>query len=275
MSKDIIKKNIARLSKEELQKLKEIEELENRYLEKYYYFLKFVEREILLGLKTKDHIKDDWFSKWGGSAGQTSDFAVGAERIVYALLNGKGIGQPNSCPVGADLMFEVDDAMIHIDMKTVCTNNIGDCSKDIFVGENQNSYKGIIVKRGGISEKYIPNLPYIYTIKKENYKQPIKKPCLSYFIVILYDKDDLDTLFILITSIPNGLLEPIYGSTILSAGKNHGKARYNFSQVPQFALLENKLRTRVIYLNDEIRRNNDLTEKLSAIIELNDSPLNK
>ncbi len=274
MINDTIKENIAKLSEEQLKTLKEIEELENTYLEKYYYFLKFVEREILLGLKTKDYIKDDWFSKWGGS-GQTSDFAVGAERIVYALLNGKGIGQPNSCPVGADLMFEVDDAMIHIDMKTVCTDNIGDCTKNIFVGENQNSYKGTIVKRTGDNEQYIPNLPYVYTVKKENYIKPLKKLCLSYFIVILYDKNDLDTLYILITSMPNGLLEPVYGSSVLAAGKNPGKARYNFSQAPQFALLKDKLRTRVIYLNDKIREDKHLENELKEIINLSDSPFNK
>ena len=269
-----VKGNIAKLNTEQLQALKEIEELENTYLEKYYYFLKFVEKEIISGLKTKDYIKDDWFSKWGGS-GQISDFDVGAERIVYSLLNGKGIGQPNSCPVGADLMFEVDNAIIHIDMKTVCTDNLGDCTKNIFVGENQNSYRGVIIKKGRDDEEYIPNLPCFYTVKKESYVNPIKKICLSYFIIILYDKKDLDTLYILITCMPNGLLEPIYGSDVLAAGKNPGKARYNFSKVQQFALLDNKLRTRVIYLSDKIRENNELKDKLNVIIDLKDSPLNK
>lgn len=44
--------------------LKHIEELEKKYLRKYYYFLKFVEDDIIKGLKTKNDIKNDWFEKW-------------------------------------------------------------------------------------------------------------------------------------------------------------------------------------------------------------------
>ena len=95
--------------------LENIEKLEKKYLDKYYHFLKFVEDELLLGFKTKAKIEKDWIDKYKSGI---SDFAVGAERIVYSLLNGKGIGQPNSAPVGADLFFEVKDAFIHIDLKT-------------------------------------------------------------------------------------------------------------------------------------------------------------
>ena len=88
----------------------------------------------MLGLKTKEKIATDWLGLYKSGI---SDFAVGAERIVYSLLNGKGIGQPNSCPVGADLFFEVQDAFIHIDLKTVGASltgktNIGDYTKNIF-----------------------------------------------------------------------------------------------------------------------------------------------
>lgn len=121
----------------------EIEELENKYLNKFYYFLKFVEDEMMLGFQTKEKIKADWFGKYDS---KISNFAVGAERIIYALFNGKGIGQPNSCPVGADMFFEVEDAYIHIDLKTVQTRNIGDITRSIFVGRNQNSYKFEIKK---------------------------------------------------------------------------------------------------------------------------------
>ena len=41
-----------------------IEELENKYLLKYYHFLKFVEDDILKGLDTKNTIKDNWLDKW-------------------------------------------------------------------------------------------------------------------------------------------------------------------------------------------------------------------
>ncbi|MCU9939554.1 hypothetical protein NW739_01940 [Mycoplasmopsis felis] len=86
------------------------------------------------GFKTKEDIKDDWLGLYGTNEGEgISDFSVGAERIIYSLLNGKGIGQPNSSPVGSDLFFEVEDAYIHIDLKTLQEENIGDFTTSIFV----------------------------------------------------------------------------------------------------------------------------------------------
>ena len=121
---------------------------------------------MLLGFKTKEKIKDDWYNKY---ASGISDFAVGAERIVYSLLNGKGIGQPNSNYVGADLFFEVEDAFIHIDLKTVQTDNIGDFSNSIFVGLNQNSYDGNIIVKNE-TRAYFPQLPHFYNKGKPNEK---------------------------------------------------------------------------------------------------------
>ncbi|WP_322935201.1 hypothetical protein RRG40_04520 [Mycoplasmopsis felis] len=89
-----------------LNDLKKIEKLELKYLNKYYHFLKFAEDEMFEGFKTKEDIKDDWLGLYGTNEGKgISDFSVGAERIIYSLLNGKGIGQPNSSPVGSDLFF--------------------------------------------------------------------------------------------------------------------------------------------------------------------------
>jgi hypothetical protein len=234
---------------------KQIEQIELKYLNKYYHFLKFAEDELLLGLKTKEEIKDDWFDKYKSGI---SDFAVGAERIVYSLLNGKGIGQPNSCPVGADLFFEVEDAYIHIDLKTVGaslldidgkSNNIGDFTKSIFVGTNQNSYKGNMIVNGK-SEKpklrgYEPSLPTFYNRGKAN-----EKICLSYFVTILYDKDTLDILVMALVCMPNGELETHYGNRVLQAGKNLDKTRFRFYEVPTFELLdETPTRTKVTYFD--------------------------
>ena len=47
--------------KNEIERMKKIEELELKYLNKYYYFLKFAEDEMFLGFKTKEKIKDDWW----------------------------------------------------------------------------------------------------------------------------------------------------------------------------------------------------------------------
>lgn len=208
----------------------------------------------MFGFKTKEKIANDWLGLYKSGI---SDFAVGAERIVYSLLNGKGIGQPNSCPVGADLFFEVQDAFIHIDLKTVGASllgktNIGDYTKNIFVGTNQNSYKGyMIVNEGGVKEEtreYIPALPTIYNKGKEN-----EKVCLTYFVTILYDKDTLDTLVMSIVCMPNGDLEPHYKTRVLQAGKLIDKTRFRFTNIPDFELLDrNTKRIKVVYFDENM-----------------------
>lgn len=242
----------------------EIEQIEYKYLNKYYHFLKFAEDELLFGFKTKSKIENDWLNKYKSGI---SDFATGAERIVYSLLNGKGIGQPNSCPVGADLFFEVEDAFIHIDLKTVgatlnpkkedkvnnisaWSNNINDYTKNIFVGVNQNSYKGkmeVIDKssQSKIYREYEPSLPTFYNKGTLN-----QKVCLSYFVTILYDKDTLDILVMSIVCMPNGELESHYGNRVLQAGKNVDKTRFRFIEVKNFELLKDKKRIKVVYFNE-------------------------
>ena len=234
--------------------LKEIEQLEHKYLMKYWYFLKFVEDEMVEGLQSMDDIKSDWDGLYGGT-GNISQFDVGCERIVYALLNGKIAGKPNSNPVSSDLFFEVDDAFIHIDLKSVTTSegtgseNIGDFNTSIFVGENQNSYKGTIIKNAGrpneVLEPYNPNLPTYYTKKNGD-----KKITLTYFVCLLNSSVTLKSELISIMCFPNGKLVEHYGSRPLKAGKNPGKARFNFSNVPTFELLDgNKKRVRIIHKN--------------------------
>ena len=249
---------------DELLNMQQIERLENKYLNKYWHFLKFVEDEIIKGFNTKNDIKNDWVGKYGNVEGGISSFAVGSERIIYALLNGKIAGQPNSCPVSSDLFFEIDEAYIHIDLKSVTTNgginihpitgkrikdNIGDFKSDIFIGENQNSYKGIqIVNKGRPNEErreYTPNLPPVY-----NKSNGDKKICLTYFITILSNEATFETEMISIMCVPNGKLEPHYKERPLKAGKNPGKTRFNFKEVNKFELLPtNPSRIKIIYTN--------------------------
>jgi hypothetical protein len=237
---------------------KEIEELEYRYLNKFYHFLKYAEDEMMSGFQTKEKIKDDWEGKYGTNI---SDFAVGAERIIYALFNGKGVGQPNSCPVGADMFFEVEDAFIHIDLKTVQTRNIGDITKNIFVGSNQNSYKAEIKKENGNSFEppriYEPALPTFYNKGKKE-----ERICLTYFITIVYEDKNLKILNINLICMPNGQLVEHYGSKVLAPGKNPDKARFSFTDVPNFDLLDvPKSRVKVIYF--DAKMNEELQNALS------------
>lgn len=225
---------------------KEIEELESKYLNKFYYFLKYAEDEMMFGFQTKEKIKNDWAGKYGTNI---SDFSVGAERIIYALFNGKGVGQPNSCPVGADMFFEVNDAYIHIDLKTVQTRNIGDITRNIFVGRNQNSYQSEIKKNGGVSfvppRFYTPALPTFYNKGLAN-----EKICLTFFITIVYEDVNLNILNINLLCMPNGELESHYGSKVLSPGKNPDKARFTFTKIPTFELLDvPKSRIKVVYFD--------------------------
>ena len=238
---------------------KQIEELELKYLNKYYFFLKFTLDEILEGLKTRDKIADDWKGLYGTNI---SDFSTGAERVIYALLNGKGIGTPNSAPVGSDLFFEVKDAFIHIDLKTVGAtllpnsgvgiNNIGDFANDIFVGTNQNSYTAnYFVDEGTerqVSRHYKPTLPPIYNKADKNNS----KTCLTYFITMLYDKNTLEVLAINLLCMPNGLLSNIYQHRPLCPGKNKDKARFNFSRIPDFELLNDEKRVKIVYFQENM-----------------------
>ncbi|MDP3990540.1 MAG: hypothetical protein Q8Q01_05040 [archaeon] len=243
---------------------KEIEELEYTYLKKFYHFLKYVEDDMLRGFDTKEKIKEDWIKSWEkieGEAKGISGFAVGAERIVYALFNGKAFGQPNSAPVGSDLFFETEDAFIHVDLKTVQTRNIGDYTTSIFVGDNQNSYEGKIQVQGSNDRDYKGALPPIY----KNSGNP--KVCLSYFITILYDEEDLSILNINILCLPNGLLNSVYGSDVLKAGKNPGKIRFNFMKTDTFRLIDNQpKRIKVVYFNENMKKHD--FKKLKYIHEL-------
>jgi hypothetical protein len=244
------------------EEMKKIEEIELKYLNKFYYFLKYVEDEMLFGFNTKEKIKDDWFDKY---ASGISSFAVGAERILYSLFNGKGIGQPNSSPVGSDMFFETEDAFVHIDLKTVQTRNIGDYTTSIFVGRNQNSYSGKMLVNGSQQRDYESALPHFYK------NQGNKKICLTYFITILYEEENLKILNINIVCMPNGALESHYKTRVLKAGKNPDKTRFNFSQVPNFEFLDkDKKRIKVIYY-DESSLNKSERKKMNFIKSIYES----
>lgn len=268
----------------------ELEKLESKYLKKYYHFLKYCLDEILIGFDTKNKIKDDWINQWNkdlkkGESKGISDFADGAERIIYSLLNGKGIGQPNSAPIGADLFFEVENAFIHIDVKTVQIKNIKDYINNINVGNNQNSYNSKNIKRNGKTIIYDEAaLPTYYKVKYNDGRKINKKPCLTYFITILYEAENLDILNINILSMPNGELEEIYKGKILGAGKlqypkgdkkrdgYYRTIRYLWPKCKKFTLYDSSSRYKVIYYNEK------LVEKLykqNKIDESSKKKLNK
>ncbi len=152
------------------------------------------------------------------------------------------------------MFFEVKDAYIHIDLKSVTTtdgaenltDNIGDFNTSIFIGRNQNSYRGnMIVNKGRENEEirsYIPNLPTIYS-----------KINLTYFVTILNNSITLKTELISIMCVPNGKLVEHYKERPLKAGKNPDKTRFNFKECNSFELLENQpKRVKIIYENPDM-----------------------
>ncbi len=156
--------------------VKTIEFWEKEYLKQIEYLLKLDKEKMLDGFNTKEYIKNDWKEFLGK---ETSEFATGAERIFYWLFN--QFGQPNSSPIGSDLFFETYNAYIHIDIKTVTLANIGDYKSNIFVGNNQVSYRSQIVANEGKNnerrETYEPHLPCIYTKCKDGEIE--EKMCLT------------------------------------------------------------------------------------------------
>lgn len=236
---------------------KVIEFWENEYLEQIYYLLKIDKEKMLSGFDTKEDIRADWERYLGA---ETSDFATGSERIFYWLFNQFGV--PNSSPIGSDMFFETYNAYIHIDIKTVTLANIGDFKKNIFVGDNQNSYIGNINVKGKPSRPYKGNLPTFYT-KRDGQK----KICLTYFIVILYNELNLDIQTIAIICMPNGELNSVYGNKVISPGKNPGKIRFNYTQVKEFELLEDKpSRAKVLLWNENMA--SEVEKAMSGLKEI-------
>lgn len=235
-----------------------IEFWEHEYLEKIYYLLNIGKQEIMRGFNTKEDIRKHWDEYLEKDS---LDFETASKRIFYWLFNQFGV--PNSSPIGSDMFFETYNAYVHIDIKTVTKTNIGDISRNIFVGDNQNSYIGH-VKTKNYDDLYKGNLPTFY--HKENGEVKI---CLTYFICVLYNEKNLDIQTIFITCMPNGELSQYYEPDTLNAGKNRGKVRYNYSKCKYFKLLSDKpLRTKVLVWSPESEEvKNRLSEIESIYLE--------
>lgn len=71
---------------------------------------------------------------------------------------------------------------------------------------------------------------------------------------------------------PNGKLESHYKSRVLKAGKNPGKARFNFKEVDNFELLSNgsncKKRIKIIHLNEKYITSKKYKNKLKFLYEI-------
>ena len=206
-----------------------IEELEKRNLD---YIVTSLEQDrvgLLNGLNSRLKILNDWknqFLNTSRSGYKASDLEVGAERIFHYFFTSI-FKFPISCPIGSDLMYQNEFAIIHIEIKTAIIGNPSDYKGKVQLGWNQTSYG---------SRNFTPNLPPVYS--------SVGMPTLTYAIQIIHKPMDPKIYALSVISIPNGQLSSYYGDKILQAGKKGWKQakdiRYNYAIEPRFLLLSKK-----------------------------------
>lgn len=213
---------------------KNLEKLEFYYFQKIERFLKSKKKLILKGLDSKNKIWDYWKKEFRGrDKYKSSILDRGAERVFFDIFPIVKSWKVNSSPIGSDLMYETNNAFLHIDIKTVSVSgNFNDASGKCQVQKNQTSYPA----KGKFSG---PSLPTYYK----------KKPCLTYFIEIIHDSQNRkkDTLAIVLICVPNGKLYKYYGEKIINAGKMSlnkdglkNDFRFSYHKEPNFLLLSSK-----------------------------------
>ena len=188
---------------------KDLEQLECSYLKTIFKCLN--KDNFLSLLNSKEKIRKHWNSYWNQNTKKISTLNTGAERVVSFLMPRSPQFKPNSTPVGSDIVFETNNAFIHLDIKTYIETNIGDFNYKITIGNNQTSYKTNFIVKNKKRDKResTPQLPDYYKTEDGN------KPCLTYFISILHKDldqnktDDKNILCIILSSCPNGQLREI------------------------------------------------------------------
>jgi hypothetical protein len=229
---------------------KDIEKKEFEYLNQTEYFINENLEWILKRLKSKNEIKKDWIKIFKATARESYDKAseldVGAERVFHNLFGKFNMLMVNSTPIGADLMFETYDSIIHIDIKTTTESNPADFGGKIQVGQNQTSYSVYQTKKGN-KYPFKASLPTFYSNGKI---------CLTYIIQIIYNNDDDQPKIISLFSIPNGRLYNTYGNCV-NAGKHRkdlnklgsrGDIRFLYKDASKFENLKDKpSRIKVIF----------------------------
>lgn len=205
-----------------------LEELEKRYLDYIVTSLRQDLKGLIRGLNSRIKILSDWkseFLKTARAGYNASDLDAGAERIFHHLFTPM-FKFPNSCPIGSDLMYQTEDAVVHIEIKTNLITN-PDYRGKVQLGRNQISYE---------IAKFKPNLPSLY--------KSVDLPTLTYVIQIVHEHMSPKISALSVICIPNGQLLKHYGEKILQAGKGGWlKAtdiRYNYAKEPYFILLKKR-----------------------------------
>jgi hypothetical protein len=238
----------------------QIEKMENEYLNSIFRVL-VDNLDTMIGLlNSRIKIKNNWFREFESTkpGKNYSDLNLGAERI-FNYIYSRIMTNPNSSPIGSDLMYETYDSFIHIDIKTALLTNQSDYKGKINIGNNQTSYPSK-------KYKFKPNLHPFYSITYEIEGNTYYKPCLTYAIMVIHEHGEELIYGIYLISIPNGILYEIYNEKIVNAGKSGTggtNIRYNFGINPKFDVLTDKYqeenyRIKIIF-NDEYSTIKDLT----------------
>ena len=206
----------------------ELENLEKRYFDYIVTSSRQDLNGLIKGLNSRIKILSDWkkeFLRTARAGYNASDLDAGAERIFHHLFTSM-FKFPNSCPIGSDLMYQTDDAIVHIEIKTNLVTN-PDYKGKVQLGRNQISY--------GFTE-FKPNLPSVY--------KSVDLPTLTYVIQIVHEHMSPKINALSVICIPNGQLFKHYGPKILGAGKGGWlKAkdiRYKYAKEPHFVLLSKR-----------------------------------
>ncbi len=211
----------------------ELEELEKRYFDFIVTSLRQDLEGVMEGLNSRIKILTDWkseFLKTARAGYNASDLDAGAERIFHHLFT-PIFKFPNSCPIGSDLMYQIDEAIIHIEIKTNLITNL-DYKGKVQLGRNQISYE---------ISGFKPNLPPLY--------ESVELPTLTYVIQIVHEYMNPKINALSVICIPNGQLLKHYGEKILQSGKGGwSKAtdvRYNYAKEPHFILLKERYKREI------------------------------
>lgn len=193
--------------------VKKIEEQEYKFLDTIKSCLNLNKEKIASSLETINTHKQ----YWERHVTDKNFLDTGVERIIYSTINNNvgDLGGINCNPIGSDLMFENENAVIHIDCKVANnSNNKGDATNSIPIGENQFSYNTITNIKNKFKERrrVIPNLPVRYG----------DKLCLTYIISLMYENNQNNITWLdkKIVCIPNGLLNEYYSKNLKDKKNN-------------------------------------------------------
>ena len=245
--------------------LNRLEQIERKYFELILFPLKENIDDIVEKLNSRLGIIEDWYEEFIRTKKRRgvkkikkySDLDIGAERIFHYIYD-RVMRNPNSSPIGSDLLYETFDAFIHIDIKTALIDNPADYKGKVNVKINQTSYKP-----NSDIYNFIPNLHAYYSKKYEDeFGNEYNKPCLTYVIQVIFEHASPTIYAILLISVPNGELYSIYKDEIVAAGKSikiegkpRGDFRYDYKKCPIYKLIyteeEKRYRVEFVLLNSD------------------------